>query len=830
MQNGLENQPSDLPDGAAAPATLLKAIARARWAVLWERTWPPLAALATVGGVFLALSWLGLWLWLPPSLRVAALVIFGALALAALAPLLLVRFPSRSDALQRIDRMTGVPHRPATTIADRIATSANDPLSVALWRAHVERALATATALRSGVPRPRLALRDPLALRALVLVLVAATFVAAGDDRWKRVAGAFDWRGVMTPANFRLDAWISPPQYTGRPPIILQGLKPGESPVQSTAAISVPAGSVLLIRGSGNVSFDVAATGGIAETQEGASPTIPPGTAEKRYAISESGSVVVRGPASLTWQFNAIADKPPTIALVKQPEPQSRGGLLLTYKLEDDYGVVEAQATFALKNAEGARPLFAAPDFALALPQARTRNGVGQTTKDMTDHPLAGADVVMTLVARDEVKNEGRSEPVELKLPERIFTKPLARALIEQRRVLAVDAESRDRVLIAIDALAIAPETFNIESGTYLGLRSLYWDLARAKSDDDLRAVVASLWSMATQLEDSNVSDTEAALRQAQERLRQALERGAGDEELKRLMDELRAAMDKFLQALAEDMRKNPDRQTRIDPNARQLRSQDLKSLLDRLENMARSGSKDAARQLLDELSQMLNNLQMARPGDMDQGDDDMMSALDELGDMIRKQQQLRDRTFKQGQDQRRQRGQGKPGDRGDDMSELQQDQKALREQLKKLLDELAKKGVPLDNNGEFLGQAGDAMGDAENALGDKNADGAVGNQGRALDALRKGARGLAQAMQDQGIGPGPGRPGRNGPQRADQGTDPLGRPLRGRDTDNSTVKVPGEIDAQRSRRILEELRRRLAEPARPQIELDYIERLLKDF
>ena len=66
---------------------------------------------------------------------------------------------------------------------------------------------------------------------------------------------------------------------------------------------------------------------------------------------------------------------------------------------------------------------------------------------------------------------------------------------------------------------------------------------------------------------------------------------------------------------------------------------------------------------------------------------------------------------------------------------------------------------------------------------------------------------------------------------RAQQETDPLGRPLRGRDYgDDTTVKVPGEIDAQRARRILEELRRRFGEAFRPQLELDYIERLLKDY
>ena len=71
--------------------------------------------------------------------------------------------------------------------------------------------------------------------------------------------------------------------------------------------------------------------------------------------------------------------------------------------------------------------------------------------------------------------------------------------------------------------------------------------------------------------------------------------------------------------------------------------------------------------------------------------------------------------------------------------------------------------------------------------------------------------------------------PGRQ--QGSARNSDPLGRPLHGREFgDDYTVKIPGEIDVQRVRRILEELRRRLADPARPQIELDYIERLLKDY
>ncbi len=123
------------------------------------------------------------------------------------------------------------------------------------------------------------------------------------------------------------------------------------------------------------------------------------------------------------------------------------------------------------------------------------------------------------------------------------------------------------------------------------------------------------------------------------------------------------------------------------------------------------------------------------------------------------------------------------------------------------------------------------AMGEAEGELGEGDADSAVDSQGRALEAMRKGAKGLAEQMQQNGMGMGPGQPGRNGRQRANRDTDPLDRPMRGRNLDgDNSVKVPGEIDVQRARRILDELRKRYGESYRPQLELDYIERLLKDF
>jgi uncharacterized protein (TIGR02302 family) len=870
------NHPAVTPYGseAAARAQLDSAVRRARWSIFWERLWPPLARLAGVIGLFLAASWLGLWLWLPPLARAGGLIAFATLALAALVPFMSVRLPTAAEALRQLDRASGVRHRPATTIADELAVTSKDPFSLALWQAHVERTLAAARAFKAGWPSPRLSMRDPYALRGLVLIAVIAAFIAAGGERVKRIAAAFDWQGVVLPANFRVDAWVTPPAYTGKPPIILAGMHPGELARQDADAnepVSVPVGSTLIVRATGKLDLDVSGTGGVAPATEKAQA--PVGTQEYRFKITATGAATLHGVGDdLIWAFNVIPDKPPTIALAKDPEQQARGALLLSYRLEDDYGVSEAHATFARKDEAGAQagsahPLFGAPDFALVLPQARTRNGIGQTIKDLTDHPWAGAEVVMTLVARDEAGNEGKSEPFTFRLPERVFTKPLARALVEQRRNLALDAGARPLVTTALDALAMAPDKFTPNAGIYLGLRSIFWSLVRAKTDDDLREVTTRLWQMAVGIEDGDISDAQANLRSAEEALRQALERGASDEEIKKLMDQLRAAMDRFLQSMQEQMRNSQQLTRPLDRNARTLSQRDLNSMLDRLENLARNGAKDAARQLLQQLQQMMENLQTASPDQNGDDMDDMMSQLDELGDMIQKQQDLRDRTFRQGQDQRRQNGQrgqqqgrqgqqpgqqpgqqqGEQGDQGqqqgDSMSDLQQRQQALRDRLKKLLEELKNRGLGQNGQGQQgqkgegqngmdqLGQAGDAMSEAEGELGEGNADSAVDSQGRALDAMRKGAQGLAQSMQQQlGQGTGPGPNGRLGQPRAQRDTDPLGRPLRGRDPDDFSVKVPGEIDVQRARRIIEELRRRFGDVLRPQEELDYIERLLKDY
>ena len=93
-----------------------------------------------------------------------------------------LRLPSVHDGLRRLDRSTGETHRPATTVADRIAANRQDPVAQALWQAHVERALLSARKFKAGWPSPRLSLRDPMAFRALVAHSCGGEFLCR---RWR---------------------------------------------------------------------------------------------------------------------------------------------------------------------------------------------------------------------------------------------------------------------------------------------------------------------------------------------------------------------------------------------------------------------------------------------------------------------------------------------------------------------------------------------------------------------------------------------------------------------------------------------------------------------
>ena len=839
-----------------------------RWTLLFEQLWPRAWALIGLAALFIAVSLLGLWTRLGELTHKVVLGVFGLAVLAALVALARVRWPTRAEAIRRVEAVSGVKHRPASSYEDTLTLNAEDARTAALWRVHRGRLAQLLGKLRVGRPAPRTDRYDPFALRALLVLGVLLLLVAAGDSTQDRLWAAFRFGPLAKGAEARLDAWVTPPAYTGKPPIMLADGSHGgwQQQERPAGAYEVPDKSVLVIRASGAgvgaLALEVPGGGqGTTRRLETPAPANPGDVAEIRTEIALSGPVTVysSGTVMASWAFQVTPDLPPKISLLKEPERTPRGGLKLSFKVEDDYGVVSAETrirrlapkedtTATAWARAGAKkgprpPLERPPALALRLPKAYPKQAEGQSFHEIGDHPWAGMKVRLTLVAKDLAGQVGRSEAVEMVLPERRFSKPLARAVVEQRRRLVEDPRDRPQVMRALDALTLEPEGFIEDLQVYLGLRSAYWRLQRDTSRASRNSVIAQLWDVALRIEDGNLSDAERALRAAQERLSKALEEGASDEEIQRLMQELRQALAQFLDQLQKQAENQPPMQG-MDRNSQFMTPQDLDQLLRNLENMARSGNRDMAQQMLSQLRDLLDRLQSGRMADQGQSRQ-FGKMMDEFGNIIGRQQQLLDDTFgqqrqqgqkgqqgqrgQQGQKgQRGQRGpQGQQGEgqgqgEGEELGGLGDRQRELRDMLGRLQRGMREFGL---NAPEQFGGAGESMERAERALRDGDLDGATQEESRALEQLRQGAREMAQQMLNQ-------MPSRFGLNDNNGELDPLGRPPQRTDGPDPGVgvKVPDQIDVQRAREILEELRKRLGEPTRPPIELEYLERLLKLF
>lgn len=885
-------------------------ILRARLTAAFEQLWRKLWLVLAVLGAFLIVSYAGLWRFLPNFAHVALLALFGVALVVALASMARIVWPSRDEAIRRIERASGVPHRPASSYEDTVSAPSSDPATGAIWQAHRARMARLLETLRPGKPHPRTDRLDPYAIRAAGLLGIIGLTVLLGDGVADRVRGAFTFGPSVSASDVRLDAWLTPPTYTGRPPVMLAdgagGAKAqpaaGADATDKAAIADVPVRSVLIVRvgGMGTTPLSVEITpkeqgseGHPAERIEAKRDgDAASDLQEVRYEMARSASVraLAGGSELARWQIAITPDAPPRISLSRPPELTPRGSLKLTYAVEDDYGVASAEAKLkrlpdppknpktawaAPERPTGPRaPLMRPPKLTLRLPQPNATTVEAHTYFETASHPWAGRKVILSLEATDVAGQVGRSPGLEMILPERQFSKPLARAVVEQRKKLLDDSRYRPSVVSALDALTLAPEMFIEDARIYLGLRTVRHRLMSDQSREAFKSAVDQLWQIALRIEDGSLSDAERALRDAQDKLAKALEDGASEEEIKQLMQELRQALNEFLNQLAQE--NQGDQQEGQNPDEQMLAQDDLERMMRNLEEMAKSGSREQAQQLLSEMQDLMERLQAGRqdPAQAERNRE-MMKMMQELGNMVGDQQQLMDETFGErrqqgdkeeggdgerqsappgmkgmggdgdegqggappgqserapsGRGQAGQQGQGQQG-RGDQLGQgnrrqgldsLTERQRELKDRLGRLQEEMRGKGAA---SSPQLRDAETAMESAEQALERGDLSDATEQQGRALDQMRQGAQSMAQEMMRN-------MPQRYGQSGGDTPRDPLGRPQRTQGPDLGTsVKVPDQIDVQRAREILEELRRRLGEARRAPVELDYLERLLKRF
>ena len=827
--------------------SLARATARRLWlcrlCLAWERLWPAIWPAAAIAGLFLAAALFDLWSRVASSLHAGALLIFAAGFVAALIRGLRgLRYPSEEHAVRRLETASGFAHRPLGALRDRPAMGADDDSGRALWRAHLMRAARSARRMRIGFPSPGMARHDPMGLRAALLLVLIIAFTVAGGDSGNRLIRAFqpDFSGASAATAASLTLWLTPPSYTAMAPLFLateaSSRVEAEGATEAmTVVVTVTSGTVLLARvhgGAGVPRLEIDGESTPFNAMDGTnyelSTTLLAGPAEnRRVTVRQSGEILG------DWLLAVIVDQPPLIEFSQIPGRTARSALRLDYLAEDDYGLVAVAAVIA--RADDPSQSFS---LALTLPIENATSTEDSSVHDLTAHPWAGLEVSIDLTASDALGQIGTSEPVTMVLPERIFNHPVARRLIEERRRLVLNPSQRNAVSNALDDISRRPEHFFEDLTVYLGLRvarmRLFYDL----SDTAVEEVQDMLWDMALMIEDGPIALSEQALRDAEKALLDALADDATNAEIDRLVDEMLEALEEFMNAMMEQAaRRNADQSTLEEQLLQAIDRDQLRDLVERVRELAKTGSREAARELLEQLMAALDNMRANRLlGEGRDGGDADRKMLRDLENMIGKQQQLLDETFRRaqggeqpggiGDNQRPGQGSGSRGMVGGEFRPGLSQQQSLRAGLNELMRRWGGSGrsIPLP-----LNRASRAMREALQALSAGLAGQAVGPQTSAIDEMQRGARSILETMLEE-IGRAPPRAG-GFTGGFGNNLDPLGRGLLGRGyQDDSRTVIPNEADMQRSREILDELYRRAGEFQRPAIEKDYIRRLLKRF
>jgi uncharacterized protein (TIGR02302 family) len=814
---------------------LERRLTTARAALFWERFWPALMPAAAVVAVFFILAGFDIWRFTPVWLHWLALAGFAAaFAFALWRELRQLRWPDRAAAMRRLERVNLLQHRPLEAAADTLSAEQQDPIARALWALHRQRALAQLAQVRVGTPEAGWWRRDVWGFRAALALLLVVAWASPGEDRRQRLADTLNPGTAMAPGTvLAMDAWITPPAYTGKAPLFLT--RDGK-PVQiaqagEAAQLAVPTGSLLKLRLSAPPAGFALKFG----KSEQALQAIDERHGEIDLAIDLTQgaapvlSLVRREKVVAEWPLQVIPDLPPQIEIAGEPKTVRRTELEIGFTAHDDYGVQQVKIEMTRDGAEQSVSL----DW--PAPPAGAGEIHDKQSFDFTAHPWAGLQVQMTLVAADAVGQTARSQAVTVTLPARRFTHPVAKAIVEQRRDLALRPGQWQRVVAALRGLSLAPERYRDDATAHLGLRMSAARLNLNRSPNSVAAVQDLMWQTALHIEEGRKTQTDRDFQALMDKLQDALDRNADDSEIQKLMQEMREAMNRMLEQLMQEAMERLARgeePEELGEDEEAMSGDDLQDMMDQAQDMAQMGDRDAARDMLQQMQRMMEALKNGRIARMPEGRQNQRGQrgqrgqgqqgqmMQEFGEMLRQQQQLLDRSFRR--NQQGQRGEGQQ--RGENEADARQ-QEELRRRLGEMMNRLGERGGQLP---EQLGRADRAMRDAREALRRGEPGEAMQGQADAMDQLRQGLNQMQQAQR--GNPDGQAREADSRQNQRNPVRDPLGRNTTGYENAGEATQVPDLAPVERARRILEELQRRAGNRERAPLELDYLDRLLRRF
>ena len=648
---------------------LLKARLRAGRVLRLEAGWPRLLpALAALCG-FAVLALLSLPQRLPIWLHIPVLLLLAAfIARAVWQATKRVGHPSGDSIDRRVEQRSGLRHRPLQMLLDQPAGGRGDPAQIAIWQAHRERTLTQLKRLRAGPPRlgfwNHAAGRYVLAL--LPLLLLAALF--AGTALPTRLAsgflpGLFELPGPAP----QMQAWITPPDYARIAPVFL---------INARGETTVPSGSVLQISLTGMRGVPVLAMHDLdaAHRPSAEKPgfkRLSAGSWSLVGPLNGSTSLSLRGNGRVlaNWTIHVTPLPPTLVAWDGTPGPASEPWRTrLPWRVSNPYGLNSLTAEIRLadpKLSPGAAGL-PALDVPIVLAPG-THDAHGVTAIDLSADPRAGEPVIARLVATDASGRITQGAEARFTLPARNFRNPLARAVLDTRKRLALGREDRAAAASDLQALGEAPGQFLDDPSLFLNLSSIA-SLLQLDDVDNVSAIreaTGSLWELALALEDGLHNDRPGAraaadVRAAREavtaqldRMRQLGEKGQLNKEqseLERRIQALTAAIARRMQTLAEQARREHSVLPPM-PDAKTLGSDDLARMMQQMRNEAAQGKTQEAMQHLAQMQAMLDRMRAATPQDLQsaqrqaEAQRQVREQMAGLQDLVKRQSTLLDQT-----------------------------------------------------------------------------------------------------------------------------------------------------------------------------------------
>ena len=798
------------------------------------------------------------------------------------------RWPARAEAVARVD--AAMPGRPIAAIADTQAIGTGDAASEAVWQAHMARMAEQTKTARAIEPDLRVSDRDPYGLRFVALLFFVAALLFGSLWRVTTVADVVGGGPTLVTGPV-WEGWVTPPDYTGKPTLYLNDIPEGPLRVAAGSQITLrlygEVGALTVAEtlsqrldalgaaSDASQTFDVVQSGTLAIEGEGGALWDITVVADQPPLVELTGPIEADATGELSQPFTAMDDygvEAGTATFTLDLDAVTR-----TYGLAVDPDPFDAVVLDLPMPFSGDRA-----DFEEIL------------LDDLSEHPLANLPVTLTMQVTDAAGQVASSDPEAVVLPGRRFFQPFAKAVIEQRRDLMWSKANTPRIVQVLKAMSHRPEGLFSNEVTYLRIRAVTrrLDASQDNMSDEVQAeIVKAMWDLAIQLEDGTLADARERLRRAQERLSEAMRNGASDAEIAELMQELREATDDYMQMLADQMEpEDGTDQADSGQDGQEISQDQIQALMDRIQELMEEGRMAEAEALMEQLNALLENLQITQGDGSGNGPQTPgQQSMEDLAETLRDQEDLTDEAFRdlqeqtnpgqqQGQQpgqQQGEQGQGEQGQNqgqqgqseqsgqdgeqgqgqgvGDDAQSGQTDGngaggegegdqgESLAQRQQALRDELGRQRGNLPNlDGEAgeiaresLDRAEDAMDGAEDALRGGDLAEAIDRQAEAMDALRNGMRSLSEALaQNENQEPGQGSEQGEATGRPTPGQrDPLGRELGNTGqfgTDENILQ--GQDVYRRAEEILDEIRRRSAQQDRPEVERDYLERLLDRF